>query len=140
MHPKQKNQRLSPPTSLWLYMYPKPHLNPHVGITDILYTASPCLYSSLAKMTCFLFQITFVFERSFPAYKSFFTLYFYMISPSKIFIPNLSISTRPSKTVTPSAVNRSACTFFPPNANAPDNSPFAFTTRKQGMCSGSGFL
>ena len=34
----------------------------------------------------------------------------------------------------------SACTSSPPNANAPASSPFALTTRKHGICSGSGFL
>lgn len=56
------------------------------------------------------------------------------------YIPYFSRSTLPFITSTPSARRSSACTFSPPNANAPANSPFALTTRKHGICSGSGFL
>ena len=56
------------------------------------------------------------------------------------YIPYFSRSTLPLRTSTPSSRSRSACAPGPPNANSPDSSPFAFTTRKQGIFSGSGFL
>ena len=55
-------------------------------------------------------------------------------------IPYFSRSTLPLRTSTPSSRSRSACAPGPPNANSPDSSPFEFTTRKQGILSGSGFL
>ena len=49
-------------------------------------------------------------------------------------------STMPFVTSTPSAARSFACSPTPPKANSPASSPFAFTTRKQGMPLGSGFL
>ena len=50
------------------------------------------------------------------------------ITSSTIRIPYLSRSTLPSMTSMPSALRRLACSSAPPKANAPDSSPFAFTT------------
>ena len=56
------------------------------------------------------------------------TVVFVCITSSTIRIPYLSRSTLPSMTSMPSALRRLACSPAPPKANAPDSSPFAFTT------------